>query len=284
MSSNSTVPFPTAYLQTFTKKSIVWTDCIGCVLIIYGYFISNRKNLWKVLLALGLTGLFGTVIENFFQAKQTCCPDENYSFLLGMNELNWTVFETSCVLYSLIKLETTITSVQVKRIVRALMGIFLTCFTIGRGFIGYLRVERNTIMDSVIGKAHAYAYIFWFLSDLLIFGLLIHNTMIHMKSKKKAVTLLMRNLFRSSIPRFLIISLNTFCIALLSFSAPEVFVDSRLAQNASDVTPLQDLSDFLWAMKGTYPLILLFDIHTTKSLIMMSAESEMEKNVNLNAA
>ncbi|KAJ3252674.1 hypothetical protein HK103_001332 [Boothiomyces macroporosus] len=242
---------------------MMWTDCIGCVLIIYGYFISNRKNLWKVLLALGLTGLFGTTIENFFQAKQTCCPDENYSFLLGMNELNWTVFETSCVLYSLIKLETTITSVQVKRIVRALMGIFLTCFTIGRCFIGYLRVERNTIMDSVIGnqcltlgKAHAYAYIFWFLSDLLIFGLLIHNTMIHMKSKKKAVTLLMRNLFRSSIPRFLIISLNTFCIALLSFSAPEVFVDSRLVQNPGDVTPLQDLSDFLWAMKGTYPVIL----------------------------
>ncbi|KAJ3318479.1 hypothetical protein HDV06_000458 [Boothiomyces sp. JEL0866] len=172
-----------------------------------------------------------------------------------MNELNWTVFESSCVLYSLIKLETTITSTRIKRVVRILMGIFLTCFTIGRAYIGYLRVEHNTIMDSTIGQAHAYAYIFWFLADFLIFGLLIYNTFIHIKSMNKAVTLLVHTLFKSSIPRFLIITINTFCIAVISFFyASEVFVDSNLVQEAKDVTPLQDLSDFLWAIKGTYPV------------------------------
>ncbi|KAJ3274702.1 hypothetical protein HDV01_002224 [Terramyces sp. JEL0728] len=198
-----------------------------------------------------------------------------------MNELNWTVFESSCVLYSLIKLETTITSTEIKRVVRILMGMFLTCFTIGRGYIGYLRVQHNTIMDSAIGQAHAYAYIFWFLADFLIFGLLIYNTFIHIKSMNKAVTVLVHTLFKSSIPRFLIITINTFCIAVISFFyASEVFIDSRITQSPSSVTPLQDLSDFLWAIKGTYPLILLFDIHTTKSLIMMSAENEIEKTGN----
>ncbi|KAJ3252676.1 hypothetical protein HK103_001334 [Boothiomyces macroporosus] len=94
----------------------------------------------------------------------------------------------------------------------------------------------------------------------------------------KAVTLLVHTLFKSSIPRFLIITINTFCIAVISFFyASEVFTDSNVAQDPKTVTPMQDLNDFLWAIKGTYPLILLFDIHTTKSLIMMSAENEMEK-------
>ncbi|KAJ3318480.1 hypothetical protein HDV06_000459 [Boothiomyces sp. JEL0866] len=248
------VSFPTAYLQSFTKDGLVWADCVGCALLIYGYFISNRKNLWKVLLALGITGLFGTIIENFFQAKKLCCPDESYSFLLGMNELNWTVFETSCVVYSLVKLETTLTSVKVKRAVRFAMG-----------------------------QAHAYAYIFWFLADLLIFALLIYNTIIHMNNKKKSVSLLMNNLFKSSIPRFMIITINTLCLTIVSFSYSEVFVDSSIVQDPASVTSLQDLSDFLWALKGTYPLILLFDIHTTKSLIMMAAENEMD-HVKLNKA
>ncbi|KAJ3252675.1 hypothetical protein HK103_001333 [Boothiomyces macroporosus] len=270
------VSFPTAYLQTFTKDGLVWADCVGCALLIYGYFISNRKNLWKVLLALGITGLFGTIIENFFHAKKLSSPDENWSFLLGMNEMNWTVFETSCVVYSLIKLETTLTSLKVKRAVRFAMGVFLTCFVIGRFNIGYLRVQQNAIMNRTIGQAHAYAYIFWFLADLLIFALLIYNTIIHMNNKKKSVSLLMNNLFKSSIPRFMIITLNTLCLTIVSFSFSEVFVDSSIIQDPASVTPLQDLSDFLWALKGTYPLILLFDIHTTKSLIMMAAENEMD--------
>ncbi|KAJ3310478.1 hypothetical protein HDV04_004977 [Boothiomyces sp. JEL0838] len=249
------VSFPTAYLQTFTKDGLVWADCVGCALLIYGYFISNRKNLWKVLLALGITGLFGTIIENFFQAKKLSSPDENWSFLLGMNEMNWTVFETSCVVYSLIKLETTLTSLKVKRAVRFAMGVFLTCFVIGRFNIGYLRVQQNAIMNRTIGQAHAYAYIFWFLADFLIFGLLIYNTFIHIKSMNKAVTLLVHTLFKSSIPRFLIITINTFCIAVISFFyASEVFIDSNVAQDPKTVTPMQDLSDFLWAIKGTYPV------------------------------
>lgn len=101
------VDFPTALLSTYSGSGLVWSQVVGtatgtnpgCVLIAYSYCLQPQflrsRPLWKVLLTHAITGFLGSLCENIFLAKQISDPNENWAVLLGLNELNWVIFESS---------------------------------------------------------------------------------------------------------------------------------------------------------------------------------------------
>lgn len=67
-------------------------------MLAYSYFLqpnTNRNALWMILLAHAFTGFFGSLLENIFLAKKVSNPTENWAILLGLNEINWIIFEAS---------------------------------------------------------------------------------------------------------------------------------------------------------------------------------------------
>jgi hypothetical protein len=256
-----TTDFSTLLLQTYTKSGLAWVQTVGCIWCIWGYFTNSKKQLWNILFAHAFTGLVGIFLENVFIAKQACCSNENWSFLLGINEINWIVHESTTVLFSLFKLETIFTSDVVKKALRAFMMALLVAFTIFRGMIGYFRVKDNTTMNAAIAQSHSWAFIFWGIADMVIFGLLIQNTVFHMKHSTAAMFSLIGTLFKSYIPRIFILVVNTLAIVILG-------------QFTTMSTFQSNLNQLAWAIKGTYPLILLIDLQTTRNILMMKSSSD----------
>ncbi|KAI8899010.1 hypothetical protein BC833DRAFT_587408 [Globomyces pollinis-pini] len=64
-------------------------------------------------------------------------------------------------------------------------------------------------------------------------------------------------LLKSSIPRILILVVNSLIIVVIG-------------QLASPTPGTRNLNALVWSIKGAYPIILLFDIHTTKDMLMQS--------------
>jgi hypothetical protein len=248
--------FATLFLETYTKSGLAWVQTVGCIWCIWGYFTNTRKILWTILFVHALSGLVGIFLENIFIAKKACCSNENWAFLLGFNEVNWVLHESTTVLFSLIKLETIFTSPLVKKVLRAIMIGLLVCFTVFRGMIGFYRVRDNTTQNPAIAQSHSYAFIFWGLADLVIFTLLVQNTIHHMKNSTAALSGLISTLFKSSIPRIFILVVNTLLIVVLG-------------QITNMTSGLSNLNQLAWAIKGTYPIILLIDLQTTKNMLLM---------------
>jgi hypothetical protein len=67
-STSNTVPLSTLLVGQFFN-GLGWTILVGNVLIIYGYFVSNKKTLWAVLLCFALSGIiyFSVSIADFMQ-------------------------------------------------------------------------------------------------------------------------------------------------------------------------------------------------------------------------
>jgi hypothetical protein len=209
----------------------------------YAYLISNNKLNWKILLAHGVTGFFGTMIENTFIAKKMCCPTENWALLLGLNEICWIVHESTTVIYSLIKLEAVVHSARIRTGVRVIMGVLFVGFTVFRIQIGVLRVQYNTTGNASIGEAHSNAFIFWGIADLLIFGLLVYNAYIEVtKHENSQSASLFVVLMQSSLPKLFVIVLNTILIVIVG----------QIRGPSSQA--ISDLNTFIWSVKGTYPV------------------------------
>jgi hypothetical protein len=232
--------FSILMLEQYTTSAMSWTQSIGCLLCIYGYFISSKKLLWTVLLVHGISGFFGTLFENIFNAKQICCSNENWAYLLGINELLWIVHESSTVFYSMVKLEPIITTPSVRRALRWVLFVCLVGFSSFRILIGVYRIQSNTVRNEMIDQAHSLAFIFWGISDLILFGLLIKNTVQYLQSNSEQLHFLVSKLFQSSLPRIFVIILNTFLLVVLS----------QLNISAS-------IEAIFWAVKGTYPVSLI---------------------------
>jgi hypothetical protein len=248
--------FNTLLLESYTKSGMAWVQTVGCLWAIYGYLTNSKKQLWTILFAHAITGLIGIFLENVFIARKACCSNENWGWLLGLNEINWVIHESTTVLFSLIKLETIFTSEMVKRIVRGIMLALLFAFTIFRGVIGYFRVRDNTTMNLAIQQAHSWAFVFWGLADVVIFVLLVQNTIHHLRNSTSALSGLIETLFKSSIPRIFILVANTLLIVVLGQMTTMTVSQSNINQLA-------------WAIKGTYPIILLFDLQSTKNMLLM---------------
>ena len=130
-------------------------------------------------------------------------------------------------------------------------------YTVFRGLIGYYRVRDNIADSPEVSLATSCAFLFWGIADIVIFALLVVWTSKQMSSGgwfgATALTIL-----KSSLPRLLILVLNTFVIVILGQI-------TKTTQNH------QDISNLAWAIKGTYPIILLFDLMATRELLLMNS-------------
>jgi hypothetical protein len=155
------------------------------------------------LLAHAITGFLGTLTENTFIAKSITAPTENWSVLLGLNEINWIICESSTVAYSIMKLIPILPTEQHKKILAGVMGLLFVGFSSFRIQIGVLRAGGNTLGNAGISKAHSDAFLWWGVADLIVLALLVWNT-------KKQVEMYSGNsivltLFQSSIPRIFVL-------------------------------------------------------------------------------
>ncbi|KAJ3220919.1 hypothetical protein HK099_003904 [Clydaea vesicula] len=261
--SSTTVAAPsflTFWLKQFQSDGLAWVQSVGCFLIIYGFTISRREKLWKVLLFHGITGLLGTLVETFYIAKKVSHPTEVWSILLGLNEINWIINEASTVVYSVIKLEAGISSPVVKKSIRIFLAVLFVAFAALRSNIGYLRVRDDKTMNPDIAKAHSFAFISWGVAELVVFGMLCYNSYLHLGNRLyKVKGSVMGTLLTSSIPRLVVMAFNTFVI---------VFV----GQITDPSETVSNFNTFAWLVKGTYSLILLFDLQSTKNLLIQARD------------
>ncbi|KAJ3150446.1 hypothetical protein HDU86_006618 [Geranomyces michiganensis] len=236
-----------------------WVQLVGCVLIAYGYAISARVGLWHIVFAMGTTGFSGTMMETAYIANTLSGSSRNVALLLGFNEINWILHESLTVYYSLRKTEIVLTNERFRKILRIVMGVLAVGFAGFRINIGRLRVRDNTTGNAAISEAHSWAFILWGLADLIIFMLLVLKT----RSDAKAAaennfasfgSQLLITLMKSSLLRLTVICLNTIAIVVMGqIKEPSPFASS--------------FGMFLWMVKGTYPIIMLFDIMSTQTAI-----------------
>ncbi|KAJ3258150.1 hypothetical protein HK103_003968 [Boothiomyces macroporosus] len=251
--------FITALVGVYTGSGLSSVQTVCTFYVIYAYCLYTRKPLWHVLIVHGITGMLGTFIENCFIAKTISNPGENWGMLLGINEINWILHESTTVLYSLLKLETIVSNRAQKLAIRGVMGACFVAFAACRINIGYHRVQDDTTMDPVIARAHSYAFIVWGTADLILFALLIANTINQcLVNATKGMILV---LFSSSVPRFLFLIINTFIIVVLG-------------QLTTMDEGQSNLNSLVWTFKGSYPLVLLFDLITTRDMLIQKAESK----------
>jgi hypothetical protein len=253
------------FINTYATSGMAWAQAFGCVLCMFAFFGSNRKQLWVVLMVHAVTGFLGMAIENFYTAQNILNPAESktWAILLLINEINWIAFEFSTVIFSAVKLMAIIESSTEKWIFRTFYVVCLVGFSCFRGWIGWMRYTNNTVMNPEIMKLHSYAFIFWALAELVLFVLLIKNTIHHIRNSSGEVNSVARILFKSSIPRLMVIVLNTIAITIVGqFQSPQ------------NLTDLNTVKTCLWMIKGTYPLILLFDIQSTKNMLISTDEND----------
>ncbi|KAJ3313232.1 hypothetical protein HDV04_002216 [Boothiomyces sp. JEL0838] len=144
-----------------------------------------------------------------------------------------------------------------KKVLRGVMLLLFLAFAGCRINIGINRVQDNTTMNFAIAQAHSYAFLVWGVSDIILFSLLIANTIDQLKVNATKKTI--KVLFRSSLPRFLFLIANTFVIVVLG-------------QLQSLDEGQQNLNALVWTFKGSYPLVLLFDVITTRDMIVNRSE------------
>jgi multisubunit Na+/H+ antiporter MnhG subunit len=249
-------------LQNYTKNSFAWIQTVGSIWIIYAYVLSNKKKLWQCLLLHAFCGFIAIAIENYYNARKACCVDENWRFLLGFNELFWSLNEVTAVLYSLLKMEAIIvTNSGIKKFINYLMAILLTAFILCRGYVGFLRVRDNTTYNPEIQRALSVAFSFWLIADLIIFLFLIAYTIRNWFKVNGNLRGVVGSLFTTSLARMLIITANTLAMVVLG----------QIQDKSLLVTDLYDLT---WSIKGTYSIILLFDLQATKNSVMASEYSK----------
>ncbi|KAJ3275842.1 hypothetical protein HDV01_006708 [Terramyces sp. JEL0728] len=253
----------TALVNTYSGSGLSSVQTICTMYVIYAFCLYTKKTLWYVLIVHGITGFLGTFIENCFIAKKVSDPNENWAVLLGMNEINWILHESTTVLFSLLKLELIVFSRFYRKILRGVMLVCFVAFASCRINIGVDRVRDNTTMNFAIAQAHSYAFLVWGISDLILFSLLIANTISQLKSNGSSR--IVEVLFKSSLPRFLFLISNTFVIVVLG-------------QYPTLCESLQNLNNLVWMFKGSYPLVLLFDVITTRNMIVNRVEAEIIKS------
>ncbi|TPX53443.1 hypothetical protein PhCBS80983_g06290 [Powellomyces hirtus] len=257
----TTIDFSTCWIMA-VNEGLPWVQLVGCVMIMYGFLISARKGLWTIVLAQGLSGFLGTIIETAYIANTLCGKTRNVALLLGFNEINWIIHESATVYYSLKKIELVINSENYRKYLRIFMAVLLVGFAGLRINIGRLRVRDNATGNDAISEAHSWAFIIWGIADIIIFVLLIVKMYRDIKDATNVTGAgdLIMTLLKSSLLRLVIICANTLCIVVMG-----------QLKNKNETA--RGFETFLWMAKGTYPIILLFDILTTQVIIKSAINS-----------
>ncbi|KAJ3122465.1 hypothetical protein HK098_002803 [Nowakowskiella sp. JEL0407] len=284
MSSSAIQPvsFSECWLSALSGDRGAWTLLSASLLIVYGrlylfirskilnFPVFHKKN--------AISGTCGIIIQTAFAAVNVA-PDHiipstagcnnlltpsgqsAIGVMLGVNELFWFLNETSIVLYSFFKVET-VTSVTMgkvpKLVLRCIMAVFVVGYLPLRIYIGYLRTSHHTTWDVDIGYAHGFAFTSWAFVELVIMGMLFQAAF-YAKKETQSASQIIGTIFSSSILRLMIISLNQIAIAIVT----------RIPTNPS----LGVFENCLWLIRGVYPMILMFDILSTRSLLFERAGS-----------
>ncbi|KAI8905096.1 hypothetical protein EDD86DRAFT_249308 [Gorgonomyces haynaldii] len=257
--------FQTAWLNTFAGSGMAWSQSTGCFLIIYGYVVSGRETFWSVLLAHAVSGFFGTMIENVFIAKRMCCLDENWALLLGLNEINWIIHESSSVAYSMLKLQIVVQDDYRKKMLHYSMALLFLPFVGFRVLIGYFRTRDNTTGNEDIQWAHSMAFIFWGIADLILFCLLVMVAYQKIRDHEAGERgrFIFMSLLKSSVPRISVLVINTFVIVALG----------QILTEKSQM--LNNLNTLAWQS------ILLFDLLITRGMVQGSKRKSVSEASNL---
>jgi hypothetical protein len=109
-------------------------------------------------------------------------------------------------------------------------------FAACRVMIGVFRLQANSVKNEMIDQTHGVAFLFWGIADLILFGLLVQNTISYLSSPDE-LRHLVTKLFQSSIPRIFVIIANTLLIVILT--------QLRVSSTTQAL---------FWAIKGTYPV------------------------------
>ncbi|KAI9349319.1 hypothetical protein DFJ73DRAFT_760680 [Zopfochytrium polystomum] len=246
-----------------------WCKLIGCALIIYTWLFVPKKSLWNVLLAHGLGGLLGTLLEGVWAAAANCrllTPKtaSPYAWILLLNETNWIAHEAAVVAYSYIKTSIVLRSPRVRAAVNYFLAATFVLFVALRINIGRLRFQNNNPNGTDVTAAHSPVFALWLAADAVLMYLLARNVHDHIQKKIFADAssyAVVRTLLSSSLPRFAVIFVNNAAIALLHFVA--------LAPNlgTQGTLTVSNFSKFASTVKGTYPVLLLLDILMTRFLL-----------------
>lgn len=244
-------------VQSYTSSGLSWVQTVGCVLLIYGFLLSNKRRLWIILLVHGITGFFGTFFENLFSALHA----HNYhmAWILGMNELFWFVNECTTVLYVYYKLEVVISSKTTKRILLCTLAVIGLVFGCLRANIGVQRIKEDKIGSHNIRMAHSYAFLAWGAANLILANVIGYSVLILIRSAEKTKSIIFI-LLKSSMPILFTLVVNTLLIVIISqIHLPK----SNAAAHTNAV---------LWAIKGAYPILLFFDISSSAAMLIQEIE------------
>ncbi|KAJ3118758.1 hypothetical protein HK098_005840 [Nowakowskiella sp. JEL0407] len=264
-----------------------WSLLAASIIIVYGYILSNKKFLWQILLVNGISGTLGIIIQTSFLAVHwdpnsthpnlLRCNDiaptgstvrDVLNVFLGINEMFWYLNEITIVLYSFFKIET-VTSVTIPRryglVLRAVMLVFVIAYLPLRIVIGIIRRRDDARWNDAIADAHAYAFSSWGFVELIIIGMLIQAA-VYAKRESQNASNIITTIFSSSILRLLIISVNQIAIAI--------------ATRFKSTESLEDFKNCLWLIRGAYPMIMLFDILSTQTLLVERSRNNSNRRSN----
>lgn len=258
--------------------ALPWVQLVGCFYIFYQFALSDKRYAWKVLLAHALSGFCGSIIETCYAANTTCNTGINVAWLLGINEINWIIHEASTVLYSFLKFIPAIRTNQGKNILKGLMAVLFVIFAALRINIGVLRSSKNKLGDAEIDLAHAWAFIVWGFSDIVVLVLMIYHWSVETTNPDSISSRTISSLVQSSLPRISIIIGNTILIVIAgiigSYGSPAIISS----------TGFQNFNLMLWMIKGTYPIILLMDLISTKTMLKAASASARNSQMSTNKA
>ncbi|KAJ3247870.1 hypothetical protein HDU78_002951 [Chytriomyces hyalinus] len=252
-------------------NGLQWVELVGGALILYCYCLTTTSEakgyMWRTLLACGVSGICGILMETAFAAANDCGnTDPNLAYIIAFNEINWIIHEVTVVLYSLFKSLSVITNHALKNSVYMIMAVLGVIFAALRINIGVNRFKFNMLGNHEISVAHSWAFISWGIADLVIIVLLVMSTLTYMKNDAGSnIGGAFKTILTSSIPRIFVIFINTICIVIVG-------------QFMNPSPTLSNFNHFLWWVKGTYPLIMLIDILLTKDLLMKSKIARESSN------
>ncbi|KAI9324718.1 hypothetical protein DFJ73DRAFT_966177 [Zopfochytrium polystomum] len=255
--SHQQQPFDVCWVGPL-NSGLYWSTAVGCTLILYCFSFSARQTLWVVLLAHAVAGLAAVLLETAWLAAVNCDYPAP-AWVLGVNEVNWAVHNSAAVLYSYYKTSVILRSVAVQRTVRFLLSALLLAYLTTRGNIAWLRVEANQLWNDDIHLAHTFAFAIWGIADVGLMILLVLCVLDYVGdggNRQKNGVFMVKTLLQSSIPRFAVIFINTLMLSIESLLAK--VADSPRLEAAGLVAGM---------IKGTYPILLLLDILTTRFLL-----------------
>ncbi|KAJ1550897.1 OTU domain, ubiquitin aldehyde binding, partial [Nowakowskiella sp. JEL0078] len=205
-------------------------------------------------------GIIAQTFQTSYRANEVCQLGYNINVLYGLNEIFWFINEAAVSLYSFCKAESVTYIILPKYLnvtLRCFFSLFVTANAGVRAYSGYIRGTHGKFWDDDIATAVGYSYIPSALTDSVVLGMLIVAGSRYMRAEK-STSIAINIVLKSSILRLIVMNVSQVLIA------SNLFVSNR--------TQLMiDYLRVLWLIRSTFTMILLYDIQSTHSLLIVSS-------------